>query len=230
MKNTSIMRPTPEPRPQPPQAAGAEPAPPLEGVAASPRPRLGRSGKVGGVLKKRTGLMALALTLVSGSLSAETFLSGSVGAVFGGRTDDSKITYGGTLTFQGDLFGFAIDYGYSPDFFGSAGLGSNNLHTVMGNLVVMARPGRVRAYGSGGLGLVKARVEDASGLFQVDSNELGINAGGGLLIFPSDGNFGIHGDIRYFRSLTDPEPDDEFDIDLGNLDFWRGEVGITIRF
>jgi opacity protein-like surface antigen len=241
MKHTFIMRPTPEPRPHPQQAAAAEPELPREddestktaafdeecATPARPRPVPGRSG---GGLKKRTGLMALALTLASGSLGAEALLSASVGPVFGGSRTDSKITYGGTLTLKGSsLFGFAVDYGYTPDFFGS-GLGNNNLNTLMGNLVVMASPGRVRAYGSAGLGLVKARVEDAAGLFEIDSNELGLNVGGGLLFFPSDGKLGFHGDLRYFRNLTDPEPDDEFDIDLGSLDFWRGEVGITIRF
>jgi opacity protein-like surface antigen len=178
---------------------------------------------------KRTGLIALALTLAAGSLGAETLLSGSVGLAFGGRTDDSKVTYGGTLTLKGSSpFGFAVDYAYTPDFFGSS-LGNNNLNTLMGNLVVMS-PGHVRVYGSAGLGLVKSRVEDVAGLFKVDSNELGFDVGGGLLIFPGDGGLGIHGDIRYVRNLTDPEPDDEFDVDLGNLDFWRGEIGITFRF
>ena len=179
---------------------------------------------------RQLGLVALALTLGASSLRAETLLSVSVGAAFGGKTDDSKITYGGTLTLKGSSpVGFAVDFGYTPDFFGSGSLGNNNLDTLMGNLVVMSA-GRVRVYGSAGLGLVKSRVEDAAGLFEVDSNELGLGVGGGLLVFPSDGNVGIHGDIRYFRSLTDPEPDDEFDVDLGNLDFWRGEIGITIRF
>jgi len=174
--------------------------------------------------------MALALTLAAGSLGAETLLSGSVGLAFGGRTDDSKICYGGTLTLKGSSpFGFAVDYAYTPDFFGSSRYGNNNLNTLMGNLVLMS-PGHLRVYGSAGLGLVKSRVEDVTGLFEVDSNELGLDVGGGLLIFPGDGSLGIHGDLRYFRSLTDPEPDDEFDVDLGSLDFWRGEVGITIRF
>lgn len=178
---------------------------------------------------RRVGLLALAFTLAGAGLRAETLLSPSVGLAFGGRTDDSKFTYGGTLTFKGSLVGFAVDFGYTSDFFGSDPLGNNNLITLMGNLVLMS-PGSVRLYASGGLGLIKSRVEDAAGLFEIDSDELGFGVGGGLLIIPGDGNVGIHGDIRYFRSLTDPEPDDEFDIDLGDLDFWRGEVGITIRF
>lgn len=42
---------------------------------------------------RRLGFMALAFTLASGSLEAETLLSPSVGLAFGGKTDDSKFTY-----------------------------------------------------------------------------------------------------------------------------------------
>jgi hypothetical protein len=177
----------------------------------------------------RSFFMALAFVLAAGTAGAETLLSPTVGLAFGGNTDDSKITYGGTLTLKGSVFGFAVDFGYTPDFFGSAPGGNNNLVTLMGNLVVMS-PGTIRLYGSAGLGLVKARLEDAAGLFELDSNELGFGAGGGILILPGGGHVGFQGDIRYFRNLTDPEPDHEFDVDFGSLDFWRGQVGLTFRF
>ena len=180
-------------------------------------------------MKGPIGPLTLGAVILAGGAQAETLLSASAGLAFGGRTDDSKVTYGGTLTFQGSLLGLAIDFGYTPDFFGGGSLGNNNLVTLMGNLVVMS-PGPVRMYVSAGLGLVKARVEDAAGLFEVDSNELGLGVGGGLLVFPGDGTVGFHADIRYIRSLTDPEADDEFDVDLGNLDYWRGEAGLTLRF
>jgi len=173
--------------------------------------------------------VALAVTSFTDTVHAEVLVSPSVGLAFGGKTDDSKITYGGTLTLKGSIVGFAVDFGYIPDFFGSGRVGNNNLVTLMGNLVVMSG-GPVRVYGSAGLGLVKSRVEDAAGLFEADSSELGLGVGGGMLFLPGDGRWGIHGDIRYIRSLTDPEPDDEFDVDLGDLDFWRGEIGLTIRF
>jgi hypothetical protein len=160
---------------------------------------------------------------------AETLLSGAAGLAFGGRTDDSKATYGGTLTFKGPVFGVAVDFGYTPDFFGTTGFGNNNLVTLMGNLVVSS-PGPVRVYATAGLGLIKSKVEDADGFFRVDSNDLGVDAGAGILIFPRDGRVGFHADLRYFRNLTDPERDDEFDVDLGDIDYWRGEAGITIRF
>jgi hypothetical protein len=138
----------------------------------------------------RSFLMALAplaLVLATGTASAETLLSPTVGLAFGGSTDDSKVTY--------DM-----------------------------------SPGTVRLYGSAGLGLVKARVEDAAGLFELDSNELGLGVGGGIVVLPGSGHVGFQGDIRHFRNLTDPEPDHEFDVDFGNLDFWRGQVGLTFRF
>ena len=43
-------------------------------------------------------------------------------------------------------------------------------------------------------------------------------------------NFGIRGDIRYFRSLQDNEPDNDLDLNLGSFDFWRGTVGLTFRW
>ena len=43
------------------------------------------------------------------------------------------------------------------------------------------------------------------------------------------GPLGFHGDVRYFRTLTDPEPDGEFDVDVGNLDYWRATAGVTFR-
>jgi opacity protein-like surface antigen len=84
-------------------------------------------------------------------------------------------------------------------------------------------------YGSGGIGLLKTRVDDVSGFFSIDSNDFGIDVGGGLMAFPSE-HIGLRGDIRYFRALTDPEPDNEFDLDLGSLDFWRATGGIILRF
>jgi hypothetical protein len=43
------------------------------------------------------------------------------------------------------------------------------------------------------------------------------------------GPLGFHGDVRYCCTLTDPEPDGEFDLDVGNLDYWRATAGVTFR-
>lgn len=179
----------------------------------------------------KRGLLLAVICAVSGAtLHAEGYLAPFVGASFGGNTDDSKITFGGTLTFKGGdgVLGYALDFGYAPDFLGRSGLGDNSLTSLMGDLVLMS-PGEVRLYGSGGLGLVKTRVKDVTGLFRVDSNEFGFNVGGGVMVIPGR-SVGLQAEIRYFRNFTDPEPDDEFDLDLGGLDFWRATAGLVLRF
>jgi len=179
-------------------------------------------------MRLRMMLLAAALA-VAAPLQAQVYLTPNVGAVFGGDTDDSKVSYGGTLMFAGEssVIGFAVDFAYTPDFFGTSSLSKNNTTSLMGNLVLMS-PGRTRIYGSGGIGLMKTRVEDIDGFFDIDSNELGMNVGGGIIFIPD--RIGFQADVRYFRNLTDPEPDDEFDVDLGSFSFWRASGGIVFRF
>ena len=55
------------------------------------------------------------------------------------------------------------------------------------------------------------------------------NPGNGLNGFFTD-NIGIRGDVRYFRTLSETEADDAFDLALSDFDFWRATVGRTIRF
>ena len=38
-------------------------------------------------------------------------------------------------------------------------------------------------------------------------------------------NFGVRGDVRYFRNFGDHEADNEFDIDFGDFSYWRGTGG-----
>jgi hypothetical protein len=171
-----------------------------------------------------------ALFPASAPLHAETYLSPFVGAAFGGRTEDSKLTYGGSLTIAGrsSVVGVAIDFSRTPDFLGTTRFGDNSVTSLMANLVLVS-PGSVRLYGSAGVGLLETRVKDITGFFDVDSNDFGFNAGGGILAFPG-GPVGLLGDVRYFRNLTNPTPNGNFDIDLGGLSFWRAVGGISFRF
>ncbi len=61
----------------------------------------------------------------------------------------------------------------------------------------------------------------------LDTNDFGFNVGAGLHGFFTD-SVGIRGDIRYFRSLQDNEPDDEFDLALSDFGFWRATVGLDV--
>jgi opacity protein-like surface antigen len=155
---------------------------------------------------------------------------------------EKRGTYGASLAWMGaGIAGFEIDFGYTPNFFelteGDADFdyGDNNLTTLMANLTLGAPIGGqsgigLRPYASGGVGIIRTRVDNPGDLFEVNSNNWGFNAGAGVAGFFSD-NIGIRGDVRYFRAFDDIEDDDDdLDITLGDLRFWRGTVGITFRF
>lgn len=181
--------------------------------------------------RSTTAAFALAtLVLVPSVARAETYITPFAGLAFSGDTDDSKVTWGAGLTLapaDGGL-GFNVDFARTSDFFGTSRFLDNSVTTLTGNLVLMS-PGRTRFYGVAGGGLMKARVSDAAGLFDIDSNDFGIDVGGGLMA-GGEGPIGFQADVRYFRALQDPEPDDEFDVDFGELDYWRAYAGISIRF
>jgi opacity protein-like surface antigen len=201
-----------------------------------------------------TGVLALMLSAFApAKASADWLFTPFIGMNWGsavtfnsdlGDFDDEfekRVNFGASLAWMGaGIAGFEIDFGYSPNFFESTegdddfDYGDNNLTTLMANVVLGApiggqSGGGIRPYASGGVGIIRSRIGDAGDLFDVTSNDWGFNVGAGVTGFFSD-NVGLRGDVRYFRSLQDNEPDDEFDIALGSLHFWRGSVGVTFRF
>ena len=155
---------------------------------------------------------------------------------------EKRGTFGASLAWMGGgIAGFEIDFGYTPNFFESTegsedfDYGDNNLTTLMANLTLGAPIGGqsgagIRPYASGGVGIIRSNIGDAEDLFDVDSTNWGFNVGAGVAGFFTD-NIGLRGDVRYFRSFSDTEDsDDDFDVTLGDLKFWRGSVGVTFRF
>jgi hypothetical protein len=181
------------------------------------------------------GVLILALFLPSAA-RADGFVNPFIGVTFNpsagtGIAEENHTTYGVSLGSMGGVAGFELDFGYTPDFFGE--FGDNNVTTLMANLMLSVPADQggagLRPYASGGVGLLKTRVEDPEGFFDLDNNDFGMNLGFGVIGFMSRG-VGIRGDVRYFRNLSDDEEDNEFDIDIGNFSFWRGTVGLTLRF
>ena len=154
---------------------------------------------------------------------------------------ERRVNFGASLAWMGaGIAGFEVDFGYSPNFFEETkgddnfGFGESNVTTLMANAVLGAPIGGTagisfRPYVVGGVGIMKSRIGDAEDLFDVDKTNFGFNAGGGVTGFFTD-NIGIRGDLRYFRSLQDNEPDGDVDISLSSFKFWRGSVGVTFRF
>jgi opacity protein-like surface antigen len=153
-----------------------------------------------------------------------------LGVNFANDPADGRTSFGFTATAMGGgVIGGEFDFGYSPNFFGDENVfGSNNVLTVVGNLVLGiplggSRGFGFRPYGTVGVGLIRAKGED---IFEPDasSNEFGINAGGGAFLFFGD-HVGMRGDLRYFRAGFD-------DLNFFNtdkVDFWRASIGVTFR-
>ena len=184
--------------------------------------------------KMRRPLLAATIAVLAFAVPAraEVLLTPFGGVAFSGSTERARGTYGAALAFMGGVAGFELEFAFTPSFFGGQELASvftsNNVVTMMGSLIV-ASPGPLRIYGAAGLGLLKTRLEDPSNLLNVDSNEFGFNAGGGIIV-PLGEQVGLRADIRYFRDFEDDQPDGAPDIGLGEVSYWRGVGGITIRF
>jgi opacity protein-like surface antigen len=203
-----------------------------------------------------TGMRALLVTTILGwgaaPASADWLFTPYLGINFGHSADfgdvgdfednfEKKVVLGGSLAWMGaGIIGVEFDLGWSPNFFEFTtgdedfDFGDSNLTTVMGNLIVGipiggTTGGGVRPYGVAGLGLMRSSLSVGDLFDDLDANDLGINLGGGITGFFND-TVGLRGDIRYFRSLTDDEPDDELDLRLTDFQFWRATVGVTIRF
>ena len=193
------------------------------------------------MLKKCAMLAAMALLLAPGAARADWLFTPNIGAGFGGVANGREhLTYGASIGWMGaGVFGWEADFAYTPEFFEGDDddfelFSSSNVTTFMVNAIIGAPVGGTsgggfRPYFSGGVGLLQSNVEDADALFEVNNSEFGINLGGGAMGFVSD-HVGFRGDLRYFRQLSDPESDNEFDIDFGDLDFWRATAGITFRW
>ena len=180
--------------------------------------------------------------------SADWLFTPFLGSTFGGSANlggqggdfkdefERKLNYGASLAATGaGPIGFELDFGYSPNFFGLSDdtnfnlTGDGNVTTLTGNLLIGPSSGRVRPYIVGGVGLIRSKVDNPSQFFdKVSTNDFGLDAGAGIIGLFSE-NVGLRGDIRFFRSLQDNDPD-SFDLSLGSFKFWRGTLGITFKF
>jgi opacity protein-like surface antigen len=193
------------------------------------------------MLKKCVMLAALATVLAPGAASADWLLTPNLGMSFGGTASGREhITYGFSVGWMGaGVLGWEADFAYTPEFFEADDddidlIENSNVTTFMVNAILGVPVGGTtgggfRPYFSGGIGLMQTNVTEAVTLFKVDNSEFGINLGAGAMAFASD-HVGFRGDVRYFRQLSDPDEDNEFDIALGDLDYWRATAGITFRW
>jgi Outer membrane protein beta-barrel domain len=183
----------------------------------------------------RKMLIVCALTMAAALPSearADLLLTPYAGVNFGGSTVDKRANLGASLAWLGTSgLGFELDFGFIPDFFEPKDLeldvlGSNNVTTVMGNVMFGRSGGAVQPYVVAGAGLLRSQVGSFGDLFDATDNGFGVNAGAGVRV--GAGRLSLRGDVRYFRTLTDVDLLLE-DV-LGDFAFWRATAGLSIGF
>jgi hypothetical protein len=180
-------------------------------------------------------IVAAALVAAPNAARADGYVSPFIGANFAADSATGRSNFGVGAGWMGaGIAGGEFDFGYAPNFFGSAGsFGENHVITAMGNVIVGipvggTRGSGVRPYGTFGLGLVRTQVTGtpgATGVPKIGNNDFGLNAGVGVMGFFSD-HAGIRGDVRYFRNLSENETNT---VQFGGFHFWRASFGVVIR-
>ena len=193
------------------------------------------------MLKKCVMLTGLALLLAPASARADWLFTPNIGGGFGGDASGREhLTYGATIGWMGaGIFGWEADFAYTPEFFEAEDtdldfIDQSNATSFMANAVIGVPMGGQRGpgfrpYFTAGAGVLSRNVQGGEDLFEISNNEFGFNVGLGAMGFATD-HVGFRGDVRYYRSLEDPNEDNEFDIGVGNFDFWRATAGVTFRW
>lgn len=168
---------------------------------------------------------------------ADVVLTPFVGSLFGGDLPDGKGTYGATAAFMGGgIFGAEVGFNYTPEFVPrTISQPAASQASLMGNVIVGVpigdndQAGHVRPYVTGGAGLFRATAKKDDFFDRISSNDFALNVGGGVMAFFSE-HVGVRGDVRYFRTLNDDDPGSGVDFNLGQLNFWKWDVGAAFKF
>jgi len=181
--------------------------------------------------------LALFLLIPATPARADIVLTPYVGSLFGGDLSGNRTAYGASAAFMGGgVFGGEIGFNYAPRFV-SAGVANDDIAqmSLMGNLIVgipvgtTDQAGHVRPYITGGAGLFRITSQEGQFFDRISSNDFAVNFGGGVMAFFNE-HVGLRGDIRYFRTLTDDNSGSGVDFDLGDLNFWKWDVGAAFKF
>jgi hypothetical protein len=177
-------------------------------------------------------VLSAVIALASASMArADGFISPFAGVNFANNSGDGRGNFGADLgVMGGGIIGAELDFGYYPNFFGSAGLfGSNSVADVMGNLIIGVPAGGthgpgVRPYAVGGLGLLRSKTTSPA----QSNNDLGFDIGAGVMGYFSN-KVGLRGDVRYFRDVHDTSTVGAASAGFGQFHFIRASIGVVFR-
>ena len=182
----------------------------------------------------------------SQNASADFLITPFFGTTFAGNTtlldldvgaaSSKHWTFGGSAAWLSDqVLGVEADVAMTPGFFenddsGTGLVVSSRVTTLTGN-VLAALPLSVtreslRPYVTGGVGLLRANVEDLIGLNEA-GNWFGMQVGAGAMGFLTN-RTGVRFDLRYARTFS--RDNTLLGDRQAKLSFWRATVGVTLRY
>jgi hypothetical protein len=149
----------------------------------------------------------------------------------------NRWVYGGSVSYIGrGLVGAEALVAYVPGIFKEQDpfglLTDSRSIAAMGNVVLT--PPRawnehgLRAFVSGGFGLLHVQQEFQLNALPVSKNVLGYNIGGGAVGFVTD-RTGLRFDVRHF-SYVKSEETEGVSLDREKLSFWTAVVGVVFRY
>jgi opacity protein-like surface antigen len=185
-------------------------------------------------------VLAMFILVPAAPARADVVLTPYVGSLFGGDLSGNTAAFGANAAFMGGgIFGAEVGFNYAPEFV-KATVNNDDIAqmSLMGNLIVgipimdRDQPGHLRPYVTGGAGLFRISSAESQFFNRVTSNDFALNVGGGVMGFFTD-HIGARFDVRYFRTLTDSDPQsgvDDLNLNLGDLNFWKWDVGAAFKF
>ena len=166
---------------------------------------------------------------------AESFVTPFVGLSFGAQAggcgnpaacEQRRTNWGVSAGTSHGIFGFEEDISYIKEFFGSQPGAQNAVLTITSNMLFKMPARSIEPYGLVGLAFIRPHATiDVVGM-QMDRSALGWDVGGGVNVHMQR-HLGVRSDLRRIRTFKD--------MSLGvfsreQLEYWRGSVGLTLRF
>lgn len=175
----------------------------------------------------------------------EWILSGSVGgALDSGTADDESWAYEATVGYlRNGIAGLEFLANFAPDFEAeNRFLTRPTVNSYMFNGIVgapLGDEGSWKPYFSAGLGVMTldSQLFDespgdvaAEDFFETDDNQFAVNIGAGIMGFAD--HVGFRADVRYFADAEgdNVDPDKPELIGLHDVNFWRANVGLALRW
>ena len=146
---------------------------------------------------------------------------------------DSKRVLGAAAGWHPRAIGVELELSVLPRFFDGADdlIIEGRVTTVMGNVTwQLPKPqesSRLRAYVSGGAGIVRVHLKDALGAFSAQTSLAAGNAGGGVLVRLRP-RLDINADVRYFKTGYGDVGRAGFSEQF--VSFTRLTAGVVVRF